>query len=127
MGSDAALTSAIADYLSFAAIEKGLSKNTIAAYRLDLAGFSEFMAGGGKTIEDVSPVLMEDFLGWLRGANSTKPRGSESSISRNIVCVRNLFKFIATDGTYKGVFMPTCFIALGDECVEALGRLGRVR
>ncbi len=97
MGSDAALTSAIADYLSFAAIEKGLSKNTIAAYRLDLAGFSEFMAGGGKTIEDVSPVLMEDFLGWLRGANSTKPRGSESSISRNIVCVRNLFKFIATE------------------------------
>ena len=37
------------------------------------------------------------------------------------------FKFIATDGTYKGVFMPTCFIALGDECVEALARLGRVR
>ena len=59
MGSDAALTSAIADYLSFAAIEKGLSKNTIAAYRLDLAGFSEFMAGGGKTIEDVTPTLME--------------------------------------------------------------------
>jgi integrase/recombinase XerD len=97
MGSNLDLSSAIADYLSFAAIEKGLSKNTISAYRLDLAGFSEFMANSGKTVEDVSPALMEDFLGWLRGASSNKPRGSESSISRSIVCVRNLFKFIATE------------------------------
>jgi integrase/recombinase XerD len=97
MGSNLDLSSAIADYLSFAAIEKGLSKNTISAYRLDLAGFSEFMASSGKTVEDVSPALMEDFLGWLRGASSSKPRGSESSISRSIVCVRNLFKFIATE------------------------------
>jgi integrase/recombinase XerD len=97
MGSNSDLTSAIADYLSFAAIEKGLSKNTIAAYRLDLAGFAEFMAGSGKQMEDVDPALMEEFLGWLRGANGNKPRGSESSISRRIVCVRNLFKFISTE------------------------------
>jgi integrase/recombinase XerD len=97
MGSSLDLNSAIADYLSFAAIEKGLSKNTISAYRLDLSGFSEFMSSAGKTIEDVTPALMEDFLGWLRGTNGNKPRGSESSISRNVVCVRNLFKFIATE------------------------------
>ncbi|CAB4744207.1 unannotated protein [freshwater metagenome] len=97
MGSNPDLDSAITDYLSFASIEKGLSKNTISAYRLDLARFSEFMASTGKTVDDVTPVLMEDFLGWLRGANSNKPRGSESSVSRSIVCVRNLFKFIATE------------------------------
>lgn len=97
MRSESDLDSAISDYLSFAAIEKGLSKNTISAYRLDLARFCEFMSDSGKTIEDVSPELMEDFLGWLRGANRNISRGSESSISRSIVCVRNLFKFIAID------------------------------
>lgn len=97
MGSNSDLTSAIADYLSFAAIEKGLSKNTIAAYRLDLAGFAEFMASSGKQMEDVDPALMEEFLGWLRGANGNNPRSSESSISRRIVCVRNLFKFISIE------------------------------
>ena len=35
------LSEAVKDYLSFASIEKGLAKNTIAAYRLDLEKFQK--------------------------------------------------------------------------------------
>ena len=39
-------SSAIVDYLSYAAIEKGLSKNTIEAYRRDLNKFKNFLTKG---------------------------------------------------------------------------------
>lgn len=88
-------SSAISDYLSYAAVEKGLSKNTIDAYRRDLNKFNEFLVAADCTLEKVDHQVMGDFLSWLRGSDGSRPRGSESSNSRTIVTVRNLFKFIA--------------------------------
>ena len=89
-------SSAIVDYLSYAAIEKGLSKNTIDAYRRDLTKFKNFLANNELLLEDVNSKVIDDFLGWLRGADGSISRGSESSNSRTIVTVRNLYKFIST-------------------------------
>ena len=38
----------------------------------------------------------------------------------------SMFKFVRGDG-YESVFMPVFLAAFGDECVEAISRLGRVR
>jgi len=39
-----------------------------------------------------------------------------------------MFRFVrAADGKLENVFMPVVFAAFGDECVEAIGRLGVVR
>jgi hypothetical protein len=39
-----------------------------------------------------------------------------------------MFRFVrASDGKLENVFMPVVFAAFGDECVEAISRLGRVR
>ena len=90
-------SSAIADYLSYAAIEKGLSKNTIEAYRRDLTKFNNFLASNDLSILEVNTKVIDDFLGWLRGTDGSNSRGSESSNSRTIVTVRNLYKFISTN------------------------------
>lgn len=37
-----------------------------------------------------------------------------------------MFRFYR-EGRYENVFMPVVFAAFGPECVEAIGRLGRVR
>ena len=89
-------SSAIVDYLSYAAIEKGLSKNTIDAYRRDLTKFKNFLTNNDLLIQDVNSKVIDDFLGWLRGSDGSNSRGSESSNSRTIVTVRNLYKFIST-------------------------------
>jgi len=96
MASDTA-SSAINDYLNFAAIEKGLSKNTIEAYRRDLIKFNSFLISEELSILEADSKMLDDFLGWLRGANGSHSRGSESSNSRTIVTVRNLYKFIASN------------------------------
>ena len=90
-------SSAISDYLNFAAIEKGLSKNTIEAYRRDLMKFNNFLISAELSILEADSKMLDDFLGWLRGANGSHSRGSESSNSRTIVTVRNLYKFIASN------------------------------
>jgi len=90
-------SSAIVDYLSYAAIEKGLSKNTIEAYRRDLTKFKNFLNSNDLSILEVNTKVIDDFLGWLRGSDGSNSRGSESSNSRTIVTVRNLYKFIATN------------------------------
>jgi integrase/recombinase XerD len=88
-------TSVINDFLSYSSVEKGLAKNTIAAYRLDLRKFQEYLELTDRNFGDVSSVFMDEFLGWLRGAGNEHEPGSESSNSRIVVTVRNLFKFIA--------------------------------
>jgi integrase/recombinase XerD len=90
-------SSAIVDYLSYAAIEQGLSKNTIEAYRRDLTKFRIFLNSNDLSILEVNTKVIDDFLGWLRGSDGSNSRGSESSNSRTIVTVRNLYKFIATN------------------------------
>jgi integrase/recombinase XerD len=88
-------TRAINDYLSFAAIEKGLSKNTISAYRRDLNKFLNYLDANNIDLQQIDHVEIDKFLGWLRGSGGNVP-SSESSNSRVIVTIRNLFKFLST-------------------------------
>jgi integrase/recombinase XerD len=87
---------AISEYLNFVTVEKGLSKNTLSAYRRDLIKFQDFLSSVNRNLDELSPELAGEFLAWLRGANN-QARLSESSIARNIVTLRNLSAFIAQE------------------------------
>jgi integrase/recombinase XerD len=95
MANSSETTRAINDYLSFAAIEKGLSKNTISAYRRDLDKFVSYLEANDLDLQQIDHAEIDKFLGWLRGSGGNNP-SSESSNSRAIVTIRNLFKFIST-------------------------------
>jgi len=95
MANSSETTRAINDYLSFAAIEKGLSKNTISAYRRDLDKFVSYLEANDLDLQQIDHAEIDKFLGWLRGSGGNNP-SSESSNSRVIVTIRNLFKFIST-------------------------------
>jgi len=88
-------TRVVNDYLSYAAIEKGLSKNTIKAYRRDLEKFLFFLDLKTVKLLAVDHAVMDEFLGWMRGSGGGHP-SSESTNSRTIVTIRNLYKFLAT-------------------------------
>ena len=89
----AALSSAIAEFLSYVSIEKGLSKNTIRAYSGDLHKLQEFMVLQDIELNQIDPLVMDNFLGWLRGAGGGRKPSSESTNARAVVTVRNLIKF----------------------------------
>jgi len=85
-----------ADFLTYLAVEKGLSKNTLSAYRRDLVKFEQFAETNGVPVFNISEETMQDFIAWLRGRASTNALG-ESSISRAVVVLRNYSKFEAKE------------------------------
>jgi len=85
-----------ADFLTYLAVEKGLSKNTLSAYRRDLVKFAQFAETNGVPVFNISEETMQDFISWLRGRASTNALG-ESSISRAVVVLRNYSKFEAKE------------------------------
>src|SRR5713226_10631738 len=88
------LSSYIDSFLAMISVEKGLAKNTIEAYSRDLSGLSGFLISQGvNSWTDVQSFHLRAYLSWLR------KRGlSASSITRHIVTLRRLCRFLQTEG-----------------------------
>ena len=115
----------VSEYLSYAAIEKGLSKNTISAYRRDLEKFCVYLDTENINMDSVDSAVMDDFLGWLRGSGGLQERSSESSNSRAIVTIRNLFKFRSSTkllATKNSQEASESTESGGDTCLNCFGK-----
>lgn len=79
-------------FLSHLSVERGLSKNTIAAYRRDLNTFLEFLSDGNQKIGAINADVVSQFISGERG------RGiSEASLARRAVAIRTFYRFLAKD------------------------------
>ena len=81
------------EFLSWLAVERGRSGNTLAAYRRDLAGYEAFLAERGVALADVGEAVVEDYVAWLR-STGRKP----ASVARALVAVRSLHRFCVEEG-----------------------------
>jgi integrase/recombinase XerD len=94
MGSS--LESVIHGYLRQLAIERGLSENTIAAYRRDLSRYRGFLDGAG--ISDISQVSHEQVSGFLASLLSAEVPLSKSSAARMLSSARRFHRFLMDEG-----------------------------
>ncbi len=79
------------EFLAHIGVEKGLSKNTLSAYKRDI---SRFILENPDPRE-VTPVSLEDHV-----ANLRKKGLQESSISRAVVAIRNYLDFASKEGEF---------------------------
>lgn len=87
------LTVAVDRYLRHVAIERGLSENTLGAYRRDLSAYAELLAGRGITTADaISTADVSAFAQQLR----TRPERplAASSMARMLSSVRGFHRFL---------------------------------
>ena len=63
------MTSPLEGYLRHLAVERGLSKNTLSAYRSDLAKYQEFLDQNGLSELSITRSQLGEFLLWLNGQN----------------------------------------------------------
>ena len=82
------LATAIAAFLTHVRVEKGLSPNTVSAYRRDLLKFEEFGKKRKLTVESVSRDDLVDFL-----ASLYRQKLESRTVARNLVTMRNFFRF----------------------------------
>jgi integrase/recombinase XerD len=92
------------EYLNYLSVERGLSQNTVAAYRRDLAYFMSYLSH--LSLSDFSDARPEDILSFsmaLReGRFNEKGIGlSVASIERAQASLRGLFKFLVREGYQK--------------------------
>ncbi len=90
-------------YFNFLVVEKGLSKNTIAAYRRDLNKFDQYLVLSKKDLSSITAEDLPLYLAWLRGLNNDQFTMGESSIARNVVAVRNFFDFLAKEHGFTNI------------------------
>lgn len=83
----------IEEFLSWMVAEKGRSANTIAAYRRDLAAYSEWLTANSATVLDVSHQQLVEFVGTRRASGA-----ATSSIARQLAAVRMLHRYLSIEG-----------------------------
>ncbi|TDN93266.1 site-specific tyrosine recombinase XerD [Microbacterium sp. BK668] len=90
------LERAVDAYVRHVSIERGLSDNTVAAYRRDLAGYVEWLAARGIADSDaVTPAVVAEFAAERASA---VPPPAASSLARLQSSVRGLHRFLAREG-----------------------------
>lgn len=93
------LTAALEDYLAHLTVERGLSRNTLAAYRRDLERYvAHLVARHRRTPQDVTEQDVEDYLQVVRTGSDGRSALSASSAKRAVVAVRGWHRFWVLDG-----------------------------
>jgi integrase/recombinase XerD len=87
------LSAAISTFMTHLKVEKGLSANTITAYRRDLVKFDVFLEKRNLSLEQISRDDVVDFL-----ASLYRQKLDSKSVARHIVTLRNFFRFAQIHG-----------------------------
>lgn len=83
----------IAAFLHYARAEKGLSTNTMLAYRRDMVKFAEFLESRSVSLLEATRSEIVDFL------SSLYAQGLDSrSVARQLVTLRNFYRFCLSEG-----------------------------
>ena len=83
----------VLDFLSYLELERGLSRNTLNAYRTDLLQFGEFLLAHDADPLTVRPADVAEFLAELATGNG-RPACSSSTIHRKAACLRSFYKHL---------------------------------
>lgn len=86
-------------YLDHLAVERGAARNTLGAYRRDLARYLDFLTGRGITsLRGVAQGDVAEFTMALRSGGPDRPPLAAGSAARALVAVRGLHRFAAAEG-----------------------------
>lgn len=85
------------EYLSWLAVEQGRARNTLAAYRRDLAAYEGFLADAGRSLQEARLGDVEEHLARRRGAGA-----GAASVSRATAAIRGLHRFCLEEGLAPG-------------------------
>jgi integrase/recombinase XerD len=85
------------DYLAYMELERGVSQNTLQAYRSDLLQFGAFLRERGTTAEEAAPRDVGDFLTGLAAGDANAPVAT-ATIQRKAAALRSFYRHLRREG-----------------------------
>ncbi|MEA2209933.1 MAG: integrase/recombinase XerD [Solirubrobacteraceae bacterium] len=106
------------DFLAYLELERGLSRNTLEAYRCDLLQLGRFLELRGVDVGDATHNDLATFLSELAGAERAPPRqraggspgagdgsatralrpAAASTLGRKVACLRSFYRYLRREG-----------------------------
>jgi integrase/recombinase XerD len=85
----------VLDFLAHLEFERGLSRNTLAAYRTDLLQFGRFLAERDRDATKAEPADLTDFLADLaQGDGNGRAPCSTATVHRKAACLRSFYRHL---------------------------------
>jgi integrase/recombinase XerD len=85
------------DFLAYLELERGLSRNTLEAYRSDLQQFGLFLERRGRDPLEVQPGDLSDFVSELADGREGKRPVAPATLQRKIACLRSFYRHLRRD------------------------------
>jgi integrase/recombinase XerD len=84
------------DFLAYLEFERGLSRNTLEAYRSDLLQFGRFLDERHLNALEADGAAIADFLGALGGSHGRA--ASPATVHRKAACLRSFYRHLRREG-----------------------------
>jgi integrase/recombinase XerD len=88
--------SLVLDFLSYLELERGLSRNTLDAYRTDLHQYGTYLAAHHLDALAAGPADISEFLAEL-ATGGDRPACSSATVHRKAACLRSFYKQLRRD------------------------------
>jgi integrase/recombinase XerD len=86
------------DFLAYLEFERGLSRNTLEAYRSDLLQFGRFLVERDVSALEASSADVADFLAALASGDGGGQGASAATIHRKAACLRSFYRHLRREG-----------------------------
>jgi integrase/recombinase XerD len=88
------LTELTLEFLAYLELERGLSRNTLEAYRSDLQQYGKFLDARGVDPLDVTPADLAAFATELAAGGEGRRAVGPRTVSRKIACLRSFYRHL---------------------------------
>ncbi len=89
-----ALSQLTLDFLAYLELERGLSRNTLEAYRSDLQQFGEFLSRRAVDPLEVAPADLRAYISELSNGSGHRAAAAPATLQRKIACLRSFYRHL---------------------------------
>jgi integrase/recombinase XerD len=84
----------VLDFLAYLEFERGLSRNTLEAYRSDLLQFGVHLRRTGTDALEAGHAQLADFVATLAAGSDERPPVAPATLQRKVACLRSFYRHL---------------------------------